>query len=135
MKPKRPLNVGAVSLIKGKIRNDLVALRVAVDHVEQLLDETTFENKPFSAIAVIIFYADVSEITPSFERVKGEFLDVEIGLEMKKLQMFAKSSRLADVFIWALLETLRHISQKYDMPIEDLDAELAKYEKIKDEFV
>lgn len=138
MKPIRPLNVGGVGLLKGKIRNSLASLTEAADKVEKLLDENTFRNKSFSAISVIIYYADITEIFPpkfpSFKRIRKGYLYVEIGLEMKRLQTFANESRLTDVFIWALLETLKSISQKYDLPIEGLDDELAKYKKIKENF-
>lgn len=139
MKPKRLLNIGGIGLMKGKIRNSLTSLSKAGDEVEKLLDENTFLNKPFSAILVLIYYADTTEILPPsfplFKKIKDEFLEVEIGLEMKKLQVAAKESKLTEVFTWALLETLNNISNKYKLPINELDLELLKYQKTRNDFL
>jgi hypothetical protein len=138
MKIKRLLNVGAVALFKGKVGKDLTSLREATDEAERFLSKEILKDKPFSAISVIIYYADITEIFPPsfplFKRVKGGFLDVEIGLEMKRLQAFAKEGRLTEVFTWALLETLKSIGRKYELAIPCIDAELPKYEKTKTDF-
>lgn len=138
MKPKRLLNVAGIGLFKGKVRNSLASLSKARDEVEKFLNENTFLNKPFSSIIVIIYYADTTEILPPsfplFKKIKDEFLEVEIGLEMKKLQVAAKESKLTEVFIWALLETLKSINNKYKLSIDGLSSQLSKYEKIKSDF-
>lgn len=73
---------------------------------------------------------------PRFKKkIKDGYLEVEIGLEMKRLQAFAKESKLTEVFTWALLETLKSIGQKYDLPIKGLDAELSKYKEIGESFL
>jgi hypothetical protein len=138
MEIKRLLNVGAVALLKGKVRNSLVSLREATDDAERFLNKEILKDQPFSAISVIIYYADITEILPPafplFKRVKGGFLDVEIGLEMKRLQASAKEGRLTEVFTWALLETLKNIGQKFHLAIPGIDAELLKYGKTKTDF-
>ena len=130
MKPKRPLNVGVVGLKKGKVRNDLAALRQAVDDVERLLDTETFRKLPFSALAIIIFYGEETDLRPKFKGIDGEFLDVEIGLNMKQLQDASKESALKDVFVWALLKTLKGIFQKYAVEAEGLGRKLDEYKEI-----
>jgi len=42
MKTKRLLNLVAIGLLKGKVRNDLASLNVARDKVEKLLNESFF---------------------------------------------------------------------------------------------
>ena len=139
MEIKRLLNVGAVALFKGKVGKDLTSLREATDDAERFLSKEILKDKPFSAISVIIYYADITEIFPPsfplFKRVKGDFLNVEIGLEMKRLQAFAKEGKLTEVFTWALLETIKNIGRRYDLVIPGIEAELGKYEKIKADFI
>lgn len=126
-------------MFKGKVGKDLTSLREATDDAERFLSIEILKDKPFSAISVIIYYADITEIFPPsfplFKRVKGGFLDVEIGLEMKRLQAFAKEGKLTEVFTWALLETIKNIGRRYDLVIPGIEAELGKYEKIKTEFI
>jgi hypothetical protein len=135
MNTRRLLNVAGIGLLKGRIRNDLVSLNLARNKAETFLNDNTFSNKPFSGVIVIIYYAETTEISPpSFRKMKDGYLQVEIGLEMKKLQAFAKDSRLTDVFVWALLEALKSTRDKYELTIVGLESELSKYEDIKSDF-
>ena|GEM_PF-464830 len=118
MAHNRKLVLGAVSLVKGRIKNDLKALDEVNDEVEPLLIKSKFvENAPFRWVGLIIRYGTKTVLQPEYQginHVHGD-LAVAVELEMKQL-MKADRDELKRLFTIATLEALIAVAKKYDRP-------------------
>ncbi len=94
MAHNRKLVLGAVSLVKGRIKNDLKVLDEVNDEVEPLLTESKFiEDAPFRWVGLIIRYGTKTVLRPEYQginHVHGD-LSVAVELEMRRLNTTAQS--------------------------------------------
>jgi AraC-like DNA-binding protein len=112
MRSKRKLNLGAVSLVRGRVKGDIPIASMVRDEVEALLDSEFFEDAPFDSIGLIIRYGSKTNLSPEYQPIENGELPVAIEVSMESLRK-AKNDELARIFRWALLEALLAIAEKY----------------------
>jgi hypothetical protein len=124
----RKLNLGAVSLVPGRVKDDIRVLTEVRDQVELLLDNEFFENAPFECVGVIMRYGTKTSLIPEYQPVAHEELPVAIELSMDQLRsaVRSKNDELARIFKSTLLETLLSIAERYNLPRDRLWAEKKK---------
>ena len=65
----RRLNLGAVALVKGRVRNDIQTMTAVRDEMESVLESTAwFPSAPFKSIGLIIRYGNETNLTPPVSR-------------------------------------------------------------------
>lgn len=125
MSSKRKLNLGAVSLVRGRVKDDISTASKVRDEIEAMLDPEFFRGAPFDSIGVIIRYGSRTDLSPEYQRIEQGELPVAVELTMETLRK-AKGDELARIFRWALVETLLAIAEKYRLPNARLLAEKQK---------
>lgn len=119
----RRLLVGAVSLVRGRVRGDIQAGSEARDKVEALLGDAYFADGPFRRVGVIIRYGERTNLEPECQRIRkvdGE-LPIAFELDMAVLRKL-RGDELREFFRQALIEVLIGVARKYDRPCESLIA-------------
>ena len=121
MPTDRKLLVGAVSLVRGKVRGDIQEGSLARDEVEALMGEEYFEGGPFRRVGVIIRYGEQTNLEPEYQRIRaidGE-LPIAYELDMEILKP-ARGEDLRAIFRQSLIEVLIAVAKKYDRPHDRL---------------
>jgi len=115
MRGKRRLNLGIVSLVRGRVKHDISIASKVRDQVEAILDAEFFEGAPFDTIGVIIRYGSKTELRPEYQPIELGELPVAVEIDMQDLRKI-EEDELERVFRGALLEALLAISEKYKLP-------------------
>ena len=124
---------GAVGLIIGRVKNG--GKLTDQDKVEKLLiDSHFFDSAPFKWVSLIYRYGMKNDIIPEYQRInkKHNYLPISIELKMEILEWASeKNPRLLyAIFMIGALEALIHVGKKYNLPIDILQKERAKYGNI-----
>ena len=114
----RMLNLCAVSLVPGRVKDDIRILTEVRAEVEMLLDRQFFANAPFECIGVAIRYGTSTNLSPEYQPVAHDELPVAVELPMNQLRRAgaSKDDELSRIFKSALLETLLSIAKRYNLP-------------------
>jgi hypothetical protein len=118
MATDRKILVGAVSLVRGRVRGDLTALSRMRDDLEALMVPEFFENAPFQRVGVIFRYGERTCLGPEYQRI-GTFdgireLPIAVELEMSVLRK-ASPEELFAIFRQALLDALIAVADEYGL--------------------
>ena len=111
--------VGAVSLVVGRVRDDIPAAMRARDDVEGLLPPSFFEGARFQQVALIIRYGEEHNLRPEYQRIKSGALDIAVELEMAVLRK-AQPEEVYRRFRHAILEAMIAVAEKYGLPRQEL---------------
>ncbi len=124
--------VGAVALVKGRVKNDLKLMKP----VELYLDEIVKEKwghllVPYKWIALLYLYGIKNDLKLRYERINKKDGDLPISLEldMEILQWADQNNLdlLRDIFMIAALEALIQVGKKYKLPTIAFEEERSKY--------
>ena len=121
---------GGVSLVQGRLRNSIKIMEH--DLIEQFLIESHFlDHAPFKWVGLMYRYGLRNLLIPEYDRIdkKDGELPIAIELKMNILEWADKNNLklLYDIFMIGALEALLHVGNKYNLPIERLEIERAKY--------
>lgn len=118
-KPKhgRLLALGAVSLVPGRVRDDIRVATEVRDEVEELMRASSFlEGAPFSWVGVMLRYGSRETELPEYDRIDeadGE-LPVAVELDMGALRG-ASRERVKQLFMRGVLRALLDIGRRYQL--------------------
>ena len=121
---RRGLLIGAVGLVKGRVRELNLVMVEICDELEPLLQKVGFLHEaPFETVSLIFRLGDrelpVTEIQPINARYQELPISRTLALDaLKKLDRSSLRAALKKV----TLEALRDVSKKYSLPDEWLTA-------------
>jgi hypothetical protein len=126
MTNNRRLNLGAVALVKGKVRNSIPTMTAVRDEFESVLAKSAwFPSAPFKSIGLILRYGTKTNLAPEFQRIhrpSGE-LEIAVELSMEELQVaHREQGKLESLTKAAIAGALLGVAEKYNLPknaIED----------------
>ena len=117
MTTKRHILIGAVALVKGKVREDGKVMVSICDEFEQyFISNKLLEGAPFQVVSLIIRYGNQAG-EPEIGKINKKYseLEVAVGLpmeEIKKLKYDDLRERIRNVTLDAMIA----VSKKYDLP-------------------
>ena len=116
---KRQLLIGAVALVKGRVREDGKAMVKICDEFEPYFEKENFlENAPFDVISLIIRYGKITNHVPEIEKInRYSELEVAIELAMDSVRK-ADYSKLEMMIRKATLHSIIQVGKKYKLPTE-----------------
>ena len=120
MTNNRKLNLGAVALVKGKVRNDIPTMTAVRDEFESVLARSGwFPSAPFKSIGLILRYGTKTNLNPEFQRIhkpSGE-LEIAVELNMEELRVAHREpGKLASLAKAAISVALLGVAEKYELP-------------------
>jgi hypothetical protein len=124
---------GGIDLVGTRIKNSLKLMDQ--DKVESLLiDSHFFDSAPFKWVGLMYRYGLKNDIIPEYRRIDKKDYELPLAIELKTeiLEWVgAKNPRLLyAIFMIGALEALIHVGKKYNLPIDILQKERAKYGNI-----
>ncbi|MBW2647103.1 MAG: immunity protein 39 [Deltaproteobacteria bacterium] len=117
MTTKRHLLIGAVGLVKGKVREDGKAMVSICDELEPyFVSENLLEGAPFQVISLIVRYGTIM-MEPELGKINRRYSELEVAVELpmgevKKLNYDELRERFKKVTMDALIA----VARKYDLP-------------------
>ncbi len=122
---------GDVALVKVRFKNIRYTLSIQ-DEIEKIIIDSHFLDKaPFKWVGLIYRYGLKNKLKPEYDRIDKKDGELPIAVELDThilkwaddhdLQLFK------DIFMIAGLEALLDVGKKYDLPIELIEQERAKY--------
>jgi len=116
----RKLVIGAVALVKVRLRHDIPALKEIRDELESVLVKAGwFPNDHFKWVGLVFRYGRKTEAEPHFEQVTKDHGDLPIALELDAEDLLAIDSdplRLKGFLNEATLRCLRSVGERYGLP-------------------
>lgn len=124
MSEVRNLVVGAVALVKCRLKGDGQAALRARNELEPALQKNGFlDTAPFQTISLILRYGERDNLNPEIGDVdvRRGVLPVAVELDAKRLQGVDKEA-LAEEFRTVMIEVLCDVAANFDLPFQFLDA-------------
>ncbi len=117
MTKKRHILIGAVGLVKGKVREDGKAMVSICDELEPYFKSNNMlEKAPFQVISFIIRYGSKSG-KPELGRINRRYSELEVAIELPMEEVRKlKYDTLRERFRNATLVALIAVAKKYDLP-------------------
>ena len=125
----RKFSLSSVSLTKARPnKNDMPVMRAASRAIEDILVRAKFlTDTPFSWVRLILRYGLKKEDALRYEKINKRHGDLPLAIEMDTHELLGASlEQLVLKFELTALKALIHAGRKYERPIEQLEAELAK---------
>lgn len=122
MSTQRCLLIGAVSLIKGRVKEAGMAMVEVADKIEPLLNETGYmNNAPFKTVHLIVRFGEKTDLEPKFSAINKRELELPaaVELELAPLRM-ATRDVVARVIMDATVGVLLRVAEKYNLPKDGL---------------
>jgi hypothetical protein len=124
----RKLVLGAVALVKARVRNDMPAMAQIRDELEPLLVASGwFPNAPFRWVSLMIRYGLKTSHHPQFERISKKHGDLPIAVEVDTTHLLEIHTDpfLLKAFLKAItIHCLIAVGKKYKLPTQTLELEL-----------
>jgi len=123
----RKLGLCGVSLTKARLhRENERATNQVRDEIEFIIVDSGFiEGAPFSWVTIAIRYGLKNEQEPHYQRVNKKYGDLPLAIEVDTHDMLSASfDTLLQVYRRAVLLALIHAGNKYQRPVDQLEAEL-----------
>lgn len=120
----RNLVVGAVSLIKCRVKNDGQAALAARNEIEPALEAHGYlNNAPFRTVSLIIRYGERDNLNPEIGEVDGQrfVLPVSVELSAHRIEKL-NIETLTEEYRSVMIEVLCDVAANFDLPFEFLDA-------------
>jgi len=116
---KRKLLIGAVGLVKGRVREDGKVMVATCDLLEPELESTKFlACAPFDVVSLILRYGEKSGAEAEIGKInRHKELEVAVELAMSEVRMMDFET-LSETIMNATLKSLIAVGRKYDLPIE-----------------
>ncbi len=124
MTEARNLVVGAVSLIKCRIKNDGQAALAARNEIEPALETNGYlKSAPFRTVSLIFRYGERDNLNPEIGEVevRRSMLPVAVELSARRLEKL-DAAALKEEFRAVMIEVLCDVAANFDLPFEFLDA-------------
>lgn len=121
---------GYIFLLMGRLRN-LNQLNIQNDIEKIIIDSNFLENAPFKWVGLMYRIGLKNTLKPHYGRIDQKDGELPIAVEVKfELLKWADENDLKllkDICMIAGLEALLHVGNKYNLPIESIASERAKY--------
>lgn len=122
MSVKRILLIGAVVMLRGRVKESGLAMVEVCDRLEPVLAQIKFvANAPFKTVHLIINYGEKTDLKVKYQAInkRHEELPVTVDLEQAPLRM-ASREVVAKEIMNATIEVLLQVAEKYSLPSEGL---------------
>jgi hypothetical protein len=120
----RNLVVGAVSLVKCRVKNDGQAALAARNEIEPALQANGYlESAPFRTVSLIFRYGERDNLNPDIGEVEARrsMLPVAVELSARRLEKLDVAA-LTEEFRTVMIEVLCDVAANFDLPFGFLDA-------------
>lgn len=125
----RKLVLGAVALVRKRVRNTHPAADMAREAIEPILIKSGwFPKAPFRWVGIIFRYGLVTDPEPVFDQIHPDDGDLPIARELDTNELLAVHrdvDALARYFRIRTLECLVAVAGRYDLPASALESALA----------
>ncbi|WP_436136211.1 Imm39 family immunity protein [Acidovorax sp. LjRoot129] len=119
----RNLIVGAVGLIKCRIKGDGQAALAARNALEpELVEHKFLATAPFKSISLILRYGESDDLNPEIGPInaKGAYLPVAVELNARRLEKLDVPA-MTDEFRSVMIDVLCDVAANFDLPHVFLD--------------
>jgi hypothetical protein len=119
---QRCLLIGAVSLIKGRVREAGMAMVEVADRIEPVLNETGYmASAPFKTVHLIIRFGEKTDLDPKLSPINRREMELPaaVELEMAPLRL-ATRDVVARAIMDATVAVLLNVAEKYNLPKDRL---------------
>lgn len=127
MAHNRKLVLGAVCLVKARIRNDISAMTQVRDELEPILMQAGwFPRAPFAWVGLVIRYGVRTEDQPHLERINKADGDLPVAIEVdtnRVLEIHEDPLQFESFLKAVALRCLISVAKKYQLPSEELTRE------------
>jgi len=115
---KRHLLIGAVALVKGRVRDDGKAMASICDEFEpHFKSENPLEGAPFDVVSLILRYGADGSKEPEVGRVNKRHSELEVAMELPMAEVRALGyDDLRALIRESTLNALIAVADKYDLP-------------------
>ncbi len=124
----RKLVLGAVALVRERIRNTMPAAEMARESIEPILVKSGwFPGAPFRWVGIIFRYGLATDPEPQFDSIHPDDGDLPIARELDTHELLAVHrdvDALARYFRIRTLECLLAVAARYNLPSELLESAL-----------
>ena len=116
---KREILIGAVGLVKGRVRDDGKVMVATCDVLEPEFEATRYlESAPFDVISLIFRYGMKWGTETEIGRI-NRHKELEVAVELPMSEVRAMNfDVLFETIMGATLQALISVGKKYDLPIE-----------------
>ena len=123
MAHNKKLVIGAVDLVKVRLKHVGPAMVTVADEVEKLLVESDFfTGAPFSWVSLVIRNGLENKFTPIFQRINKKYGDLPISVEVDTHELLNADLETAKaVYRKATIEALLYVADKYHLPTDTLE--------------
>jgi hypothetical protein len=123
MNKQRKLLIGAVGIIKGKVKHDGKAMVEICDELEPLLESSdAFHGAPFKSISIIIRYGKNRSMVPELGKINKKYLELEVAFELPMVEVSKMNFEdLKAAFLEATLKLLTYVCDRYSLSHHFLD--------------
>ena len=127
MAHNRKLVLSGVSLTKAKPnRHGISVMGEVRDELEELLVTSDYiVDAPFRWVGLTLRYGLKNEEKPHYQRIDNNDGEIPVAIEVDTHELLkANRVELKRLFLLATLKALIHTGQKYELPIDALEARL-----------
>lgn len=131
MQPKRRILIGAVGLVRGRVRGSGKVMVNICDELESVLKDTEFlKHAPFETVHLILYYGTKVDSTPKYQPIDKKHSELPITIELKMEELHMQPPEiLKRIFMRATLLSLIDVGKKYKLPTEAFEKRLAELER------
>jgi hypothetical protein len=108
----RKLLLGAVSLVKGRVKDVIPVGTELRDEIEPTLSPEFFQAVPFDRISLILRLGQGTDLTTEFQKIRHDELPIAIQLDMGELR-HANRDQLKEKFREAVMAALEAVAARY----------------------
>ena len=131
VRPSGIKHVGTSSLVlRAFVRNGLKIIGEIRPIVDQIYNNSYFENMKFVRIGILFLYGIKTDLTPQYERIDRTYKDLPIAIELDtEIMRWADQHNLElmkEIFLIATCEGVLHVLRKYKLPTEPIEQVRAK---------
>lgn len=124
MAHNRKLVLSAVSLVKARVRADIVVMPQIRDELERvLIDAGWFPGAPFRWIGLVVRYGLKMEEKPHFKRIDKKDGELPLAIEVdthRILELDKQPENLKVFFRSVVICCLLSVARRYQLPSEEL---------------
>lgn len=117
---KRELLIGAVSLVKGSVREGGKAMVAVCDALEPEIESSNFlEDAPFDVVSLILRFGSKYDTKAEIGNVNKSYRELEVAFELPMSELREMDFKtLYQAFMAATLCSLIDIGRQYQLPID-----------------
>jgi hypothetical protein len=125
---QKPLLIGGVSLVKGRVRDAGRAMVKISNDLEGTFESTSYvANAPFKTVSLILRFGLQTNLEPEYTRIDKRHNELHVAVELNMADLSTCNyEQLEELFMIATLKVLVDAGKKYHLPYEKFEEMLTE---------